>query len=579
MDKSALLATLYQARFDDLKATAGKHNLPKSGSVEMLRARLIRNLILSDWDFSTEGLKTISNADLGELLGIFGIKKSGSIKARRQRLYLHLHHDPKQLTTDKLDEKTKEEIHALCKDLELPLSGNKQTLLVRVAGVLASQESAWGKVKKSLRRPRNAANLPEIPKWEEERVETAEVEEAVNHFVEDHDDGWTFEEETNLREELAQMGHDISQASVASSVDEELRVQQSKDERSIPPMIQETDSHETYSLEIETALLEMRERMAEVHALARDFLMVSSTTNEDDMRAFIDSMRHHGFSTDLPPVHRAIHQAIMELDYQIQQESTAAVAMPQSWSEREALRFFEQVRSTLRDRLENMLALHPNDSVKARMAFEGEARELGLDLRIPSISGRVHALFDLHVAIAETQALHDPTVQRRQRMMRILHRGAIHMNERERMTIERLERNIGSFEELVQTILESGENGFDEAQQALVIRFLESKGYDVNTADLRPRVLACAGILGAELGFLSPSEIPRIAPGVLVSETEVDAIVSELKALASSFKTKETEVVDLDEEIAESVADASHNITRVKSKIDRVDDLLNRLRG
>ncbi|MGB0612496.1 MAG: hypothetical protein ACPGMW_07710, partial [Poseidonia sp.] len=509
----------------------------------------------------------------------FGIKKSGSIKARRQRLYLHLHHDPKQLTTDKLDEKTKEEIHALCKDLELPLSGNKQTLLVRVAGVLASQESAWGKVKKSLRRPRNAANLPEIPRWEEERVETAEVEEAVNHFVEDHDDGWTFEEETNLREELAQMGHDISQASIASSVDEELRVTQSKDERSIPPMIQETDSHETYSLEIETALLEMRERMAEVHALARDFLMVSSTTNEDDMRAFIDSMRHHGFSTDLPPVHQAIHQAIMELDYQIQQESTAAVAMPQSWSEREALRFFEQVRSTLRDRLENMLALHPNDPVKARMAFEGEARELGLDLRIPSISGRVHALFDLHVEIAETQALHDPTVQRRQRMMRILHRGAIHMNERERMTIERLERNIGSFEELVQTILESGENGFDEAQQALVIRFLESKGYDVNTADLRPRILACAGILGAELGFLSPSEIPRIAPGVLVSETEVDAIVSELKALASSFKTKETEVVDLDEEIAESVADASHNITRVKSKIDRVDDLLNRLRG
>ena len=75
MDKSALLATLYQARFDDLKATAGEHNLPKSGSVEMLRARLIRNLILSDWDFSTYGLKTISNADLGELLGIFGIKK------------------------------------------------------------------------------------------------------------------------------------------------------------------------------------------------------------------------------------------------------------------------------------------------------------------------------------------------------------------------------------------------------------------------------------------------------------------------------------------------------------------------
>ena len=70
------------------------------------------------------------------------------------------------------------------------------------------------------------------------------------------------------------------------------------------------------------------------------------------------------------------------------------------------------------------------------------------------------------------------------------------MPESERMTVQRLERNIASFEELVQTILESGEDGFDEAQQALVIRFLESKGYEVNTTQLRPRVLACAGILG-----------------------------------------------------------------------------------
>ena len=115
------------------------------------------------------------------------------------------------------------------------------------------------------------------------------------------------------------------------------------------------------------------------------------------------------------------------------------------------------------------------------------------------------------------------------------------MPESERMTIERLERNIASFEELVQTILESGEDGFDEAQQALVIRFLESKGYEVNTAQLRPRVLACAGIIGAELGYLSPSEIPRIAPGVLVTETEVDAIVTELKTLAASFKPQSAE--------------------------------------
>ena len=128
-------------------------------------------------------------------------------------------------------------------------------------------------------------------------------------------------------------------------------------------------------------------------------------------------------------------------------------------------------------------------------------------------------------------------------------------------------------------MLESSEHGFEEPQQALVIRFLETKGYEVNTVDLRPRILACAGIIGAELGYLSPSDIPRIAPGVLVSETEVDAIVTELKALAQSFKTTEEKDVDVDEEVAESVIDASDSITRVRGKIDRVDELLERLRG
>ena len=149
----------------------------------------------------------------------------------------------------------------------------------------------------------------------------------------------------------------------------------------------------------------------------------------------------------------------------------------------------------------------------------------------------------------------------------------------ERSTLARLEKNIISIEELVQTILESSEHGFEEPQQALVIRFLESKGYEVNTVDLRPRILACAGIIGAELGYLSPSDIPRIAPGVLVTETEVDAIVTELKALAQSFKTTDAHHEDVEDVVAESVIDASESITRVRGKIDRVDELLERLRG
>jgi len=578
MDTSAMLGNLYQSRFDDLKALAQQHELSKTGPVEALRARLIRHLVFSDWDFSPAGLRTIPNSDLGEILGVFGIKKSGSIKARRQRLFLHLNHDPKSLAVERLDDMTRDELHSMCKDLELPLSGTKQTLLARVAGVLASQENAWGKVKKSLRRPRGPVNLPRMV-TASSTDENESVEETVSTFVDEHDEGWTFEDETSLREDLATIGHDVSASQVDAVVDEQLRAAPERLATSVPPMIQHTETTETHSLETETALMELRERAAEVNAFARDFLMVSSTTDQEDMNAFIHSLRVQGFATDLPPVRQAVAKMIMELDYKVQNESTAATAMPQSWSEREALRRFEEVRSTLRDRLENILALHPNDVVKARMAFENEGRELDLDLRVPSVSGRLHALFDLHIEIAESQALHDPVVQRRQRMLRVLHRGAVHMSETERMTVERLERNISSFEELVQTILESGEEGFDEAQQALVVRFLESKGYDVNTSTLRPRVLACAGILGAELGYLSPKEIPRIAPGVLVTETEVDAIVTELKSLAASFKP--TETIDVEEEqiLGESVADASDNIARVRGKIDRIDELLNRLNG
>lgn len=581
-DKSALLGRLYQARFDELKSIAGEHSVAKNGSVETLRARLIRHVILDEWDLTPEGIRAVANADLGEILGVFGIKKSGSIKARRQRLYLHLNHDPKQLNPESLDAMNKEELHALCKALELPLSGSKQTLLVRVAGVLSAQEQGWGKVKKSLRRPRGALTLPKIhtPDVTAEAEERAEPEPTVASFVEDNDEGWSFEEEVALKEALS----DDAQAPSLSEIDAMLvTARPIATTSTVPPMVQHPTTEPHHSLEVETALMEVRSRMPEVHAFARDFLSVSTTTNVDDFRAFIASLRHHGFATDLGPVHDEIAQAIMSLDHQIQQEKDAAVALPRSWSEREALRRFEDLRGTLRERMEASLALHPTDTVKARMAFETEARSLGLDLRLPSISGRLHALFDLHVEINEAQATSSPDALRRQRMLRILHRGAVHLAHGERLTVERIERNLVSFEELVQTVLEHSEDGFGEAQQALVIRFLEGKGYDVNTPNLRPRVLACAGIVGAELGYLSPNEIPKLAPGILISETEVDAIVTELKHLAASFKptVEDSETVEPSENDHqdEAAIEAASTVKRVRGTIDHIDDLLNRLKG
>ena len=594
VDKGELLSELYQARFDGLKEIAIAYNLPKSGSVETLRARLIQHLILEEWDLSPDGIRNLMNNELGELLGVFGIKKSGSLRARRQRLYLHLNHDAKRLLPESLDAMTRDELHALCKILELPLSGAKQALLVRVAGVLASQDGGWGKVKKSLRRPRaTSTTLPSpahpLPSPAVENVSSAPDEheaviEAVESFVSEHPEGWTFEQETELRTELAQEGIPVSKAPIASTLDEALRnggaEQRSKEET--PSMIQVAVNEEPgeHSLEVEAALLEVNARLAEVEAAGRDFLAVSTTSESADMDAFIASLKGHGFAIEIKAVQDSIRTTLMDLEFRSQAEKNAMHTMPNSWREREALRLFENTREGLRGQLDDTLAAHQGDLVKARMAFEEVGQSMNLDLSIPSVSGRLHALFDLHVDINQAQALQDPAIARRNRILRILQHGAVHLSQTERSTIDRLERNISAFEELVETILESSEGTFTEPQQALVIRFLESRGYEVNTVDLRPRVLACAGIIGAELGFISPSEIPRIAPGIMISDTQVDAIVTELKALAEAFKPANQATLEEPEMIvAASVADASDRLKSARSKIDHIDDLLARLRG
>lgn len=584
--KGELLNELYQARFDRLKEIATSYQMPKNGPVESLRAKLIANLILDEWDLGRTEIKSLKNKDIGEILGIFGIKKSGSIRERRQRLYLHLHEDPKQLTPEKLDSLNKNQLHDLCKILQLPLTGDKQSLLVRVAGVLASQQGSWGKVKKTLRRPKSSQNIATIPSPSEE-TETinSELEDSmktsVEEFVSQHPEGWTFEQETELRNDLSSDGYDTTLPDVAQSIDEVLRSKQNiEKETESPSMIQTPteDSMQVNSLEVEAALIEVKSRMAEIEASGRDFLMVSSSSDEEDLEAFISKFSDFGFQVDEPAIRNVIRNRIMELDFQTQNEKDSINSMPNSWREREAVREFENARSSLRNQLSNTLALHEGDLVKARMAFEEIGRNMKLDLRIPSISGRLHALFDLHVDINEAEALQDPNIARRNRVLRILHHGAIHLSSGERRTIDRLERNIKSFEEVVETILESSEGKFHEAQQALIIKFLESRGYEVNTSDLRPRILASAGIIGAELGHLSPSEIPRVAPGVMVSDTQVDAIVTELKSLAQAFKPKTetlSEVIEDDEDIA----DAADRLKSAREKIDHIDDVLARLRG
>ena len=576
-NRSSLLSELYQARLEDLKEIASAYGLAKNGSVEYLRAQLIRDLILSEWDLTLDGLKNILNSDLGDLLGVFGIKKTGSLRTRRQRLYLHLNHDPKQLKEENLDKMTKEELHALCKALELPRSGNRQTLLIRVAGVLSAQHKNWGTIKRSLKRGGGSIKIPTPGDSDLEETETASIEEEVESFVTEHPEGWTFEEESELMESIDSGGIDTSLSDVAASIEETLVSHRKEIQQPVPPMLQELSLEEP-TLEEEAALLEISSRRAEVEAAARDYLLVGSTTDMEDMNTFISSLSNHGFAVELTRVQDAIRTIIMETAYRSEQEQNALSSKPGSWSEREAIRMFEQMRPQLRERIPEIVAGRRGNLVQARMEFEEEARTLGLDLRSPAVSGRLHALFDLHLEISEAEELQDPSAARRNRMLRILYHGAVHLPDDVRRTIERLERNLPSFESLVETILESSEGDFSEAQQSLIIRFLETKGYLVNTAELRPRVLACAGIVGTELGYLTPNQIPRLAPGILVSDEHVDAIVAELKSLAATFKPRQVEEEEPEMQLAESVADASDRVGGVRGQIDRVDALLSRLR-
>ena len=550
-DKQVLLSELHQARLDRLKEICAQHGISKNGSVEVLRAKLIAELVLTDWDLSPDGIDSILNNDLGDVLAVFGVKKSGSIRERRQRLFLHLNHDAKQLTPEKLDNLSRDKLHELCSKLDLPRSGTKQALLMRVAGVLTSQSGSWGVIKKSLRRPRGAPKLIQIP------VPSDEDEIVTPTLVEN-----TTPPEPVVTE--------IEPAIIEQPVVNEVEIIEI-----LPPNPVTIDTPPVF--EISHSVIEIEDRVAEIDALCRDFLLVGSINDTEDVNAFISSLSSHGFNLVDENARNFVKSRLHDLDRISKQEKEAIHTMPNSWREREALRLFEESRGILRDSLPEIIESNSSDMVKARMAFEDKARGLNLDMRLPSVSGRVHALFDLQVSLNDEIAATDPKTARRTRVIRLLQHGAIHLSPKERRTLDRLERNIDGFEQLVEAIFDKSGGSFGDSQQALVVRFLEKKGYEVNNAELRPRVIAAAGVLGAEFGHISPSEIPRIAPGIKVSDTEVESIIADLKKLAYQFKEPSAEEVDEELELAESVADAADRVAAMRSRIDGVDELLAKL--
>ena len=181
-EESNLLNSLYMGRLQSLRQRAEDSGTSKSGSVEVLRARLISNLVLAEVDFSWEGIQSMPHKEMGEVLKVFGIKSSGSHKERRQRLWLHLSYDSRRMTIENLAEMNRDDLHEMCKKLELDLTGNRTVLMGRVAGVLTSQINGWGRIKRSLRRNGLQTSTPQEPEPEIKTVEKVTPKIPIEEF-------------------------------------------------------------------------------------------------------------------------------------------------------------------------------------------------------------------------------------------------------------------------------------------------------------------------------------------------------------------------------------------------------------
>ena len=166
-----LLDALYRDRLRGLRNRAEEAGLSKSGSVEVVRARLIQHHILGDDDLSWEGIQSMTHKEIGEVLKVFGIKSSGSHKERRQRLWLHLNFDSRRLTAERLAEMDRDTLQELCQKLERRVTGSRTVLMARVGGVLTNQANGWGRIKRSLWR----SGIPDVS----EGVAEVEIEDVI----------------------------------------------------------------------------------------------------------------------------------------------------------------------------------------------------------------------------------------------------------------------------------------------------------------------------------------------------------------------------------------------------------------
>ena len=556
-----LLSQLYSARLDELREMAISHDMSKAGNVEQLRARIIDEVALSDHDLSWDSLQEMPNKKLGEMLGIFGVKRSGSIKEKRQRLWLHLNHDPKKLNPEAIADATRDQLHELCKALELPRSGSKQQLFARVAGVLANHEGGWGKVKKSLRRGRAAPVVPTAPMTQEVQIQDDEAAELAA-MIQASIDAVDVDELTDVLEEPDE----------PAPVDNEGIVE--------PEIIMTAPSELTIDEGAGSAIIELEARIAELHSHIREFLLISREHDANDVTAFVEDLGGQGFQVSHAMVRNRILAEITAMANRRDAESDASAQVPGSWRERKALRRLEECRPSLLDMLESILDSDGDDIALARVRFEAAAAEAGLDLDLPGISGRVHGLFDLQLSLREAEEDVDPVTARRQRALEVLYRGTQDVSSDAMRTLQRFEEQIENFERIVETLVRRAEGQFGPVEHALLVRFLERRGWDVGHPEVRPRAIATAGVLAAAMGYIDSEDVPGLPTSISLDPDKVSDVVDSLRDLlvdmGRSAPTADSVAHGVSADAAEQAEEAS-SIGRVRGKLDQADELLGRL--
>ena len=87
---SSLLDVLYRGRLMELRDRAEAEGFSKTGSVEVLRARLIQHLVLGEMDLSWEGIQSLTHKESGavwnQIIRIPQRKEAATLVAPELRL-------------------------------------------------------------------------------------------------------------------------------------------------------------------------------------------------------------------------------------------------------------------------------------------------------------------------------------------------------------------------------------------------------------------------------------------------------------------------------------------------------------